>query len=124
MSDAMPFAAQRCLVDRRFGLSRSSMSFEPCVCATVPAMARGLACMRRLCIVRLNTGGERVGAAAQQTEQKYSLGTLRVVGSVVVCVCGCVYESAAQPETQTRELPELRQESNTRETEESGFTWR
>jgi hypothetical protein len=30
-----------------------------------------------------------------------------------------VYQSAAQPETQTRELPELRQESNTRETEES-----
>ena len=38
------------------------------------------------------------------------------------CVCGCVYESSAQPETQTRELPEFRQESNTRETEESGFT--
>ena len=30
-----------------------------------------------------------------------------------------MYESAAQPETQTRELPEFRQESNTRETEES-----
>ena len=40
------------------------------------------------------------------------------------CVWDCVYESAARPETQTRELPELRQESNTRETEESDFTSR
>ena len=67
MSDAMPLAAQRCLVDRRLELERVvEMSFEPCVCATVSAMARGLARMRRLCIERLNTGGERVGAAAQQ----------------------------------------------------------
>ena len=37
------------------------------------------------------------------------------------CVCGCLYESAA---SQRRSQPELRQESNTRETEESDFTSR
>ena len=54
------------------------------------------------------------------TEALGSLGTLRVVGLVVVCVVVCMRVQPAR-DTDTG-LPELRQESNTRETEESGFT--